>query len=73
MDGVVARLAADRGGAGSVLTGTPVVVDRRYVLAAAGLLAADHPERRGRAAQGAGRVMIENSAPNGSVIVASRP
>ena len=44
VDGVVARLAADRGGAGSVLTGTRVVVDRRYVLAAAGLLAADHPE-----------------------------
>jgi uncharacterized protein (TIGR01319 family) len=43
MDGVVARLAADRGGAGSVLDGTPVVVDRRYVLAAAGLLAAEHP------------------------------
>ena len=40
---VVARLAADRGGAGSVLTDTEVVVDRRYVLAAAGLLAADHP------------------------------
>jgi uncharacterized protein (TIGR01319 family) len=44
MDGVVARLAADRGGAGSVLEGTPVVVDRRYVLAAAGLLAAEHLE-----------------------------
>jgi len=44
MDGVVGRLAADRGGAGSVLDGTPVVVDRRYVLAAAGLLAAEHPE-----------------------------
>jgi uncharacterized protein (TIGR01319 family) len=43
MDGVVARLAADRGGAGSVLDGTPVVVDRRYVLAAAGLLAGEHP------------------------------
>jgi uncharacterized protein (TIGR01319 family) len=43
VDDVVARLAADRGGAGSVLTGTDVVVDRRYVLAAAGLLAADHP------------------------------
>jgi uncharacterized protein (TIGR01319 family) len=43
MDGVVARLAADRGGAGSVLDGTPVAVDRRYVLAAAGLLAAEHP------------------------------
>jgi uncharacterized protein (TIGR01319 family) len=38
---VVARLAADRGGAGSVLAGTEVAVDRRYVLAAAGLLAAD--------------------------------
>ena len=44
VDGVVARLAADRGGAGSVLTDTPVVVDRRYVLAAAGLLAPEHPE-----------------------------
>ena len=43
VDAVVARLAADRGGAGSVLTDTEVVVDRRYVLAAAGLLAADHP------------------------------
>ncbi|TFV87153.1 glutamate mutase L [Blastococcus sp. CT_GayMR16] len=43
VDGVVARLAADRGGAGSVLTGTQVVVDRRYVLAAAGLLATDYP------------------------------
>jgi uncharacterized protein (TIGR01319 family) len=43
VDDVVTRLAADRGGAGSVLAGTPVVVDRRYVLAAAGLLAADHP------------------------------
>ena len=44
MDGVVARLAADRGGAGSVIDGTPVVVDRRYVLAAAGLLAGERPE-----------------------------
>jgi MutL protein len=40
---VVDRVAADRGGAGGVLAGTPVVVDVRYVLAAAGLLAADHP------------------------------
>jgi uncharacterized protein (TIGR01319 family) len=40
VDGVVARLAADRGGAGSVLSGTDVVVDARYVLAAAGLLVA---------------------------------
>ncbi|WP_261326805.1 glutamate mutase L [Modestobacter marinus] len=40
---VVDRVAADRGGAGGVVGGTPVVVDVRYVLAAAGLLAADHP------------------------------
>ena len=44
LDGVVARLAADRGGAGPVLSGTDVVVDARYVLAAAGLLAAEYPE-----------------------------
>jgi uncharacterized protein (TIGR01319 family) len=44
VDHVVARLAADAGGAGSVLNGTPVVVDRRYVLAAVGLLAAEHPD-----------------------------
>jgi MutL protein len=43
VDRVVARLAADTGGAGSVLNGRPVVVDRDYVLAAVGLLAADHP------------------------------
>jgi uncharacterized protein (TIGR01319 family) len=43
VDGVVARLAADRGGAGSVVRGARVVVDRRYVLAAAGLLATEHP------------------------------
>jgi hypothetical protein len=54
VDGVVARLAADRGGAGSVLTGTQVVVDRRYVLAAAGLLAAEHPE----AATGVARTLL---------------
>jgi uncharacterized protein (TIGR01319 family) len=41
--GVVARLAADRGGAGGVLTAAEVVVDRSYVLAAAGLLAGTHP------------------------------
>ncbi|WP_138759896.1 glutamate mutase L [Modestobacter altitudinis] len=40
---VLARVAADRGGAGGVLAGTEVVIDRRYVLAAAGLLAADSP------------------------------
>jgi uncharacterized protein (TIGR01319 family) len=40
--------AGARGGAGSVLSGTEVVVDRDYVLAAAGLLAAEH-----RAAAGA--------------------
>ncbi len=39
----VSRLAADRGGAGGVLGGTDVVVDDRYVLAAAGLLVAEHP------------------------------
>jgi hypothetical protein len=44
VDGVVARIAADRGGAGAVLTGTDVVVDGRYVLAAAGLLARGHAE-----------------------------
>jgi len=44
VDGVVARLAADRGGAGPVVSGTDVVVDARYVLAAAGLLAGEHPE-----------------------------
>jgi hypothetical protein len=44
VDGVVARLAADRGGAGPVLSGTDVVVDARYVLAAAGLLVAEHPQ-----------------------------
>jgi uncharacterized protein (TIGR01319 family) len=43
VDAAVARLAADGGGAGAVLDGTEVVVDRRYVLAAAGLLAAEHP------------------------------
>ncbi|SCX40993.1 conserved hypothetical protein [Klenkia marina] len=42
-DAVVARLAGDRGGAGGVLTGTEVVVDADYVLAAVGLLARDHP------------------------------
>jgi uncharacterized protein (TIGR01319 family) len=40
----VARVAADAGGAGSVLDGTPVIVDRSYVLAAVGLLAAEHPD-----------------------------
>jgi uncharacterized protein (TIGR01319 family) len=41
---VVARVAADSGGAGSIVDGTPVVVDREYVLAAVGLLAAGHPD-----------------------------
>jgi uncharacterized protein (TIGR01319 family) len=44
VDAAVARIAADGGGAGAVLDGTDVVVDRRYVLAAAGLLAAEHPD-----------------------------
>lgn len=52
VDDVVARLAADRGGAGSVLAGTPVVVDRRYVLAAAGLLAGKHPAAAARLLRG---------------------
>jgi uncharacterized protein (TIGR01319 family) len=43
VDAVVARMAADRGGAGGVLADTEVVVDRDYVLAATGLLAAEHP------------------------------
>jgi uncharacterized protein (TIGR01319 family) len=42
VDAAVRRIAAD-GGAGAVLAGTDVAVDRRYVLAAAGLLAAEHP------------------------------
>ena len=54
VDGVVRRLAADRGGAGSVVAGTEVVVDRRYVLAAAGLLTAEHPE----AAEGRARSLL---------------
>jgi uncharacterized protein (TIGR01319 family) len=40
---VVQRVGADCGGAGGVLAGAEVVVDRRYVLAAAGLLAGDAP------------------------------
>jgi uncharacterized protein (TIGR01319 family) len=47
VDAAVARIAADAGGAGSVLAGSEVVVDRRYVLAAAGLLAAEHPTAAG--------------------------
>ena len=45
VDRVIARLADDSGGAGSVLQkGRPVIVDRDYVLAATGLLAVEHPE-----------------------------
>jgi uncharacterized protein (TIGR01319 family) len=43
VDDVVARIAGDRGGAGGVLSSAEVVVDRSYVLAAAGLLAGTHP------------------------------
>ncbi|MGY1624621.1 glutamate mutase L [Geodermatophilus sp. SYSU D00965] len=43
VDAAAARIAADRGGAGGVLAGAEVAVDVRYVLAAAGLLAADAP------------------------------
>jgi hypothetical protein len=52
---VVARIAADRGGAGGVLTAAEVVVDRRYVLAAAGLLAGPHPD----AAAGLVRTLLD--------------
>jgi len=48
VDAAVARIAADAGGAGSVLAGSDVVVDREYVLAAAGLLAAEHPAAAAR-------------------------
>jgi uncharacterized protein (TIGR01319 family) len=44
IDAAVQRIAADGGGAGAVLDGTEVVVDRRYVLAAAGLLAPEYPQ-----------------------------
>jgi hypothetical protein len=53
VDAAVARIAADGGGAGAVLSDTDVLVDRRYVLAAAGLLAAEHP----RAAAGLVRIL----------------
>ncbi len=43
VDQVIARVAADGGGAGSVLKGRPAIVDRQYVLAAVGLLAVEHP------------------------------
>jgi hypothetical protein len=52
VDEVVARVAADSGGAGSIVAGTPVVVDRDYVLAAAGLLAAEHPDAAATLARG---------------------
>jgi hypothetical protein len=52
VDAAVARIAADAGGAGSVLAGSAVVVDRRYVLAAAGLLAAEHPPAAARLVAG---------------------
>jgi uncharacterized protein (TIGR01319 family) len=54
LDAAVARLAADRGGAAGVLADAAVVVDRRYVLAAAGLLAAEHPA----AADGLARALL---------------
>ena len=52
VDEVVARVAADGGGAGSVLEGAPVIVDRQYVLAAVGLLAAEHPATAAALASG---------------------
>jgi uncharacterized protein (TIGR01319 family) len=54
LDAAVGRLAADRGGAAGVLAGAAVVVDRRYVLAAAGLLADEHPA----AAAGLARTLL---------------
>lgn len=54
VDAVVARLSEDAGGAGSVVSDTRVVVDRRYVLAAAGLLDAEHPA----AARGLARELL---------------
>ena len=44
VDGVVARLAADRGGAGSVLAGTRGRRRPALRAAAAGLLAGEHPQ-----------------------------
>jgi uncharacterized protein (TIGR01319 family) len=43
VEAAVARIAADRGGAGGVVSTAEVVVDRRYVLAPAGLLSGAHP------------------------------
>ena len=48
VDAAVARIAADAGGAGTVLADSEVVLDRQYVLAAAGLLAAEHPAAAAR-------------------------
>jgi MutL protein len=62
LEAVVDRLGADRGGAGGVLAGSRVVVDRRYVLAAAGLLAADAPA----GAAGLLRGLLAEGAPAGS-------
>jgi uncharacterized protein (TIGR01319 family) len=44
LDQVIARLAGDTGGAGSVLDGAPVIVDRSYALAPIGLLAGEQPD-----------------------------
>ena len=63
VDRVIARLAADAGGAGSVVGGTPVIVDRRYALAPIGLLAADHPDAAAALAADAGP---GRSAPEGA-------
>jgi hypothetical protein len=59
VDAVVTRLSADAGGAGSVVSGTAVVVDRRYVLAAAGLLADEHAS----AAAGLVRELLTGTLP----------
>jgi len=62
---VIARLAADTGGAGSVVNGTPVIVDRRYALASIGLLAAEHPDAAAGLARGLLRTAGEVNPPAG--------
>jgi uncharacterized protein (TIGR01319 family) len=60
---VIARVAADAGGAGSVVSGTPVVVDRQYVLAAIGLLAAEHPDTAAALAAALVRKVVRSVSP----------
>jgi uncharacterized protein (TIGR01319 family) len=62
VDRVVTRLAADTGGAGSVVADTPVVVDGRYALAPIGLLAAEHPDAAAALARDLARGVIPSPA-----------